>query len=78
MSEYFNRLLGINAVIDSTQQIVHFSRANFRFRIIERDGAAKTAAYREFCADLTRIRELAAYAANDGTRQDWPCPPPEP
>jgi DNA polymerase len=24
------------------------------------DGAAKTAAYREFCADLTRIRELAA------------------
>src|SRR6266496_1001874 len=38
--------LGINAVIDSTQQIVHFSRANLRFRIIERDGAAKTALWK--------------------------------
>src|SRR6476620_3640001 len=38
--------LGINAVIDSTQQIVYFPCANFRFRIIERDRAAKTALWK--------------------------------
>src|ERR687891_689720 len=34
--------LGVNAVIDPPEQIVHFPRANLRFRIIERNGAAKT------------------------------------
>src|SRR5438046_5116849 len=42
MAEYFNRLLGINAVIDSSEQIVHFARADFRFRIIERKSATET------------------------------------
>ena len=42
MAEYFNRLLGINAVIDSSEQIVYFARADFRFGIIERNGATKT------------------------------------
>src|SRR6266550_5621668 len=42
MAEYFNRLLGINAVIDSPEQIVYFARADFRFRIIEGNGATKT------------------------------------
>src|SRR5438034_10613403 len=39
-------LLGINAVIDSPQQIVHFAGANLCFCIIERDGAAKTALWK--------------------------------
>src|SRR5881394_3333074 len=43
MGEYVNRLLGINAVIDSPEQIVHFARANLPFCIIERNSAAKTA-----------------------------------
>jgi hypothetical protein len=42
MAEYFNRLLGINPVIDSPEQIVHFARANLRLRIIERNRAAQT------------------------------------
>src|SRR5216117_3823495 len=32
---------GINAVIDSPDQIVHFARANLGFCIIERNSAAK-------------------------------------
>src|SRR5438552_9769635 len=42
MAEYFNRLLGINAVIDSPEQIVHFACADFRFRIIQRHRATET------------------------------------
>ena len=34
--------LGINAVIDSTQQVVHFSRANLGLRIVERNGTTET------------------------------------
>src|SRR5438045_7260109 len=42
MAEYFNRLLGINAVIDSPEQIVHFACADFCFRIIKRHRATET------------------------------------
>src|SRR6266566_7305273 len=42
MAEYFNRLLGINAVIDSPEQIVHFARADFGFRIFQRYSAIET------------------------------------
>src|SRR6266700_5335742 len=42
MAEYFNRLLGINAVIDSPEQIVHFARADFGFRIFQRYSALET------------------------------------
>jgi hypothetical protein len=42
MAEYFNRLLGINAVIDSPEQIIYFARADFRFGIIQGNGPTKT------------------------------------
>ena len=39
---YLSRLLGINAVVDSPQQIVHFPRADFGLCIIQRHYAAET------------------------------------
>src|SRR5947207_14920520 len=42
-----HRALRIDAVIDSPEQIVHLARANLRFGVIERNGAAK-AALRKF------------------------------
>ena len=39
---YLSRLLGINAVVDPSQQIVHFPRADFGLRIIQRHYAAET------------------------------------